>query len=48
MCLKKLVVSQGCLEDLEREPNIEIADEYLELQFDNEDNMISPRKDNNA
>jgi hypothetical protein len=41
MDLKKLVVSQGCVAELEGKPGIEISDEYVELEFDQEGNLIS-------
>jgi hypothetical protein len=41
MDLKKLLVSQGCVAELEGKPGIEISDEYVGLQFDRKGNLIS-------
>jgi len=41
MDLKKLVVSHGCVADLEGRPGIEIEDKDVELQFDRKGNLIS-------
>jgi hypothetical protein len=42
--LNRLMVSQGCLPNLEGRPNIEIGSESLELEFDSSGNLISPFK----
>jgi hypothetical protein len=42
--LIRLMVSQGCLPNLEGRPNIEIGSESLELEFDSSGNLISPFK----
>jgi len=46
--LRRLLVSQGCLADLEGRPDIEIGDEYVELEFDQEGNLISLLTEGNA
>jgi hypothetical protein len=42
--LTNLMVSQGCLPDLEGRPNLHIGSESLRLEFDSSDNLISPFK----
>jgi hypothetical protein len=42
--LNNIVVSQGCLSNLKNSPNIQIGSEYLRLDFDSLDNLISPFK----
>jgi hypothetical protein len=39
--LKRLLVSQGCVADLEGRPDVDIEDEDLELRFDKEGNLVS-------
>ena len=39
--LKRLLVSQGCVAELEGKPHIDIEDEDLELKFNKEGNLIS-------
>jgi len=40
--LKSLLVSQGCLAHLEGKPDLEIADDDLDFEFDESGNLISP------
>ena len=40
--LARLMVSQGCLPDLENRPDIQIDPESFSLDFDSSDNLISP------
>jgi hypothetical protein len=42
--LKHLMVSQGCLSNLEGRPDLHIKSESLELAFDSSGNLISPFK----
>jgi hypothetical protein len=42
--LNSLMVSQGCLPNLEGRPNLHIGSESLELAFDSSGNLISPFK----
>lgn len=42
--LNNLMVSEGCLPNLENRPNILIGSEYLRLDFDSLGNLISPFK----
>jgi hypothetical protein len=39
--LKSLLVSQGCLADLQGKPDLDIGDEDLDLEFDQSGNLIS-------
>jgi hypothetical protein len=48
MELRRLLVSQGCLADLEGRADIEISDECVELEFDGEGNLISLLTEGNA
>jgi hypothetical protein len=40
--LKVLLVSQGCLADLEGRPDLDIGHDDLDLEFDQSGNLISP------
>jgi len=40
--LKNLRVSEGCLQELRKNPNISIGEEEIELDFDRSGNMLSP------